>query len=224
MQNTSENTLRCKRCGACCRNGGPALHEEDLPILEDGTIQLADIVTLRPGERAYDQVAESIVPLEAEILKIRGRDNTWTCRYFSPEGQSCGIYETRPLECELLFCRDTEPLAQVYDKGRLTRADLLPAGHPLLELVAEHDAKCAPHDMEALAKRARTGDDEAGLALKEMVLFDKELRRLVAEKAGTGTDMTDFLFGRPLSTLLGVMNIKVYAVGDSIRFGFAQGD
>ncbi len=36
--------------------------------------------------------------------------------------------------------------------------------------------------------------------------------------------MTDFLFGRPLRTLLRTMNINVYEVGDSIRFSFAQGE
>lgn len=223
MQNTNDNKLQCRRCGACCRNGGPALHEEDLPLLQDGTIQLANIVTLRPGERVYDQPAQSIMPLESEILKIKGRDNSWTCIYFSPDGQNCGIYETRPLECEVLFCREPEALYAVYDKTRLTRTDLLPENHPLLELVAEHDEACSPRLMEETAKLAREGNEEAGLRLKEMVLFDMEVRRLVAEKSSTSGDITEFLFGRPLRVLLGTMNIKVYEMGDSVRFNFAQG-
>jgi hypothetical protein len=32
--------------------------------------------------------------------------------------------------------------------------------------------------------------------------------------------MNDFLFGRPLRTLLGTMNIKVYEMGETIRFNF----
>lgn len=224
MQDTKENKLRCKRCGSCCRSGGPALHTEDLPLIEDGTIQLADIVTLRPGERVYDQPAQSILPLEEEILKIKGRDNTWTCQFFSPDGQNCGIYETRPQECEVLFCREPEPLAAIYSINRLTRTDLLPEGHPLIELIGEHDAKCAPILMEETAKKAREGDTEAGQALQEMVLYDMEMRRLVVEKAGMQESMTEFLFGRPLRVLLGTMNIKVYEMGDSIRFQFALGE
>lgn len=224
MQNTTTNKLRCKRCGACCRSGGPALHSEDMPLIEDGTIGLGDIVTLRPGERVFDQPAQNILPLEEEILKIKGRDNAWTCKFYSPDGQNCGIYETRPLECELLFCLEPEPLTAIYNKNRLTRTDLLPADHPLVELVTEHNKRCAPLIMEEAAKKAREGDEKAGTALMEMVLYDMEMRRLMQERGGAVGEMTDFLFGRPLRVLLGTMNIKVYDMGDSIRFNFAHGE
>ncbi|WP_285905635.1 YkgJ family cysteine cluster protein [Pseudodesulfovibrio pelocollis] len=214
----------CKRCGDCCRSGGPALHRQDLPLIQDGTIPLADIVTLRAGERAYDQPSQSLKPLDSEILKLKGRDATWTCIYYSPEGRACGMYDSRPIECELLFCRDTAAITAMYDKERLARADLLPAGHPLLELVAEHDAKCAPQALEEAVKAARRGDAEAGAALKEMVVFDQEMRRLVAERSAMSRDITEFLFGRPLRTLLRTMNVNVYEVGGSIRFDFGTGE
>lgn len=195
-----------------------------MALIEDGTIPLTSIVTLRPGERAYDQPAQDIRPLEDEILKIKGRDGTWTCSFYSPEGRNCGMYDNRPIECETLFCRDIAPLEAMYTKDRLTRRDLLPEGHPLLELIAEHDEKCAPLFMEETAKKAREGDAEAGETLKQMVIFDMEVRRLVPEKAGMDPELTDFLFGRPLRVLLRTMNIKVYEVGESIRFSFAQGE
>lgn len=220
MQNNDDKNTGCKRCGDCCRNGGPALHEEDMNLIQDGTIPLTDIVTLRVGERAYDQVTQTVTGLDAEILKIKGRDGKWTCTYYSPEGRTCGMYDSRPVECELLYCEDTAPLAQMYDKGRLTREHLLPEGHPLLELIAEHNQKCDPVRMEELGKAAREGDDASGEALREMVLFDMEMRRLVPEKAGTPAEMNDFFFGRPLKVLLRSMNINTYEVGDTIRFGF----
>lgn len=223
LQNSTTQGPTCRRCGDCCRNGGPALHNDDMPLIQDGTIPLTAIVTLRPGERAYDQPAQDIRPLGEEILKIKGRDGSWTCRFYSPEGRACGMYESRPAECEVLFCRDVAPLEAMYQKDRLKRTDLLPEGHPLLELIEEHDAKCAPLLMEETAKKAREGDDEAAQALKEMVVFDMEVRRLVAEKAGMDPEMNDFLFGRPLRVLLRTMNINVYEVGDTIRFGFAPG-
>ncbi len=220
LQISNDTEQRCKRCGACCRNGGPALHSQDLPLIQDGTIPLSEIVTLRPGERAFDQPTQQVAQLSSEILKVKGRDGTWTCTFFSPAGDSCGIYETRPAECEVLFCRDIEPLKAMYEKHRLTRADLLPEGHPLLELIAEHDAKCDPIRMEDLAKAAREGDHAAGEALKEMVVFDMEVRRLVPEKTGMNPEMNEFFFGRPLRTLLAAMNIKVYDTGATVRFGF----
>lgn len=224
MQEPNSNEPRCNRCGTCCIQGGPALHEQDIPLIEDGTIPLADIITLRPGERVYDQPEGRIVILDAEMLKIRGRDNTWTCVFYNHEGRDCAIYASRPVECDVLFCRDIAPLAAMYDKGRLTRRDILPAGHPLLALVDEHDARCAPADVEAAARLARDGDAEAGRALREMVRYDRELRKLTTEKGGMDPSMGDFLFGRPLSALLQTMNIKIYDMGESIRFDFASGE
>lgn len=220
MQISDDTKAQCRRCGNCCRNGGPALHSEDLPLIQDGTISLSEIVTLRPGERAYDQLSEKVDPLCSEILKIKGRDGTWTCTYFSPAGNSCGMYENRPLECEVLFCRDIEPLRAIYEKNRLTRADLLPDGHPLLDLIREHDEKCNPMQLEELAKAARAGDAQAGEKLKKMVIFDMEVRRLVPEKTGMDPEMNEFFFGRPLRVLLATMNIKAYETGGTVRFSF----
>lgn len=222
MHFPNEKKTHCKRCGDCCRNGGPALHSEDLSLIREGTIPLSDIVTLRRGERAYDQPSQSVTRLDGEILKIKGRDSTWTCTYFSPAGNTCGVYATRPAECRVLFCGDVEPLKAMYEKDRLTRADLLPEGHPLFELIGEHDAKCDPVRMEELALAARQGDREAGQDLKEMVVFDMEIRRLVPERTGMGREMNEFLFGRPLRVLLASMNIKVYETGATVRFGFNQ--
>lgn len=223
MQNSNDTQPKCRRCGDCCINGGPALHTQDLSLVQNGDIPLSAIVTLRPGERAYDQPAQRILPLEVEILKIKGRDGSWTCRFYSPEGRTCGMYDARPAECEVLFCQDISPLAEMYDKDRLTRRDLLPEGHPLLELVEEHETKCSPLRMEALAKAAREGDEESARQLKEMVVFDKEMRRLTTEKAGLDPEMNDFLFGRPLTVLLKTMSINTYETGDTIRFAFVHG-
>ncbi|EGB16011.1 protein of unknown function UPF0153 [Pseudodesulfovibrio mercurii] len=220
MQIPTTNEPQCRRCGQCCRSGGPALHVQDLPLIQDGTIPLADIVTLRAGEWVFDQPAQNVVPLETEMLKIKGRDGGWTCIYLSPESNLCAVYATRPAECEALFCEDTGPLQAMYARDRLTRADLLPEGHPLRELMAEHDRRCDPRRMEALAQAAREGDREAGESLKEMVVYDMELRRLVPEKSGMAPELNDFLFGRPLRVLLGAMNVKVYDTGDTVRFNF----
>ncbi|WP_319581567.1 YkgJ family cysteine cluster protein [uncultured Pseudodesulfovibrio sp.] len=218
IQNTNEPQCRC--CGKCCREGGPALHKQDMTLIQDGTIPLADIVTLRVGEWVYDQPRQEILPLTEEMLKIKGRDGTWTCLYLSPESSLCSVYDTRPAECEALFCEDTAPLQAMYGKDRLSRTDLLPEGHPLLDLMAEHDRRCSPSQMEKLAKAAREGDREAGETLKEMVVYDMEMRRLVPERSGMPAELNDFLFGRPLRVLLGAMNIKVYNTGDTVRFNF----
>ena len=52
----------CKRCGQCCRLGGPVLHKDDLSLLdrldapakETVPFGMADLVTLRTGELVRD--------------------------------------------------------------------------------------------------------------------------------------------------------------------------
>lgn len=62
----------CRRCGTCCEKGGPSLHLADKPLVVDGQIPARCLFTLRKGERVRDNVAGTLVPLEREIVKIRG--------------------------------------------------------------------------------------------------------------------------------------------------------
>ena len=65
----------CKRCGQCCRLGGPVLHRDDLSLLDrfdapaKGTVPfgMADLVTLRTGELVRDDVIGTLTPLEANV-------------------------------------------------------------------------------------------------------------------------------------------------------------
>ena len=220
MTDKQRDDTACRRCGQCCMEGGPALHTEDLELLRNGTIDLRQVVTLRKGEMAYDQPAGGLIPLASEILKIRGRDGSWTCLFYSTEGASCGIYESRPAECRVLNCRQPEPLAAMYSQNRLTRADVLPAGSPFLELIADHDANCSPAEIERLARAAYEGDDQAGIALRELVIYDRELRRSIEERAGIDMEGLDFLLGRNASNILQNLGVTVYDANGTVRFGF----
>ena len=68
----------CKRCGQCCRLGGPVLHRDDVSLLdlldapakEGVAFGLADLVTLREGELVRDDVIGTLSPLEGECVKI----------------------------------------------------------------------------------------------------------------------------------------------------------
>lgn len=196
----------CKQCGTCCRKGGPALHTQDLPLLrESGDIDLTDIVTLRKGELAYDQPEAAVIPLQEEILKIKGAGGSWTCKFLAISSQVCRIYKNRPLECQVLFCGDPDPLLKIYDKDRITRRDILPEGHPVLELIEEHDNKCAPQKMADLAAQVLedwSGKENLKSSLLEMLVYDKSVRDLMTEKSGMPEEAMDFFFGRPLSVIL----------------------
>ena len=196
---SERNTTFCARCGECCRKGGPALHTDDLPLLRaPGGPDLVHLVTLRAGEPALDQITGTVAPLEGEIVKIKGRDGAWTCLFLSDEGAACAIYAARPLECRALSCRDTREIERVYARNRLTRRDILPAGHPLLELVAEHERRC-PVSAYAALLEGDTPEDRRSRAA--MLAWDREVRLLLTEKSGMDPAILDFLFGRPLERL-----------------------
>ena len=144
----------CERCGACCREGGPALHLEDRRLVTDGVVHTRHLFTIRRGETARDPVRDGLVRAAGDIIKIKGCEGTWTCRFFDPEGNGCRIYAERPLECRLLDCRDPSRLAAVYGGERLSRADLLAGVEGLWELIRDHDRRC---DCDRARQSARAG-------------------------------------------------------------------
>ncbi|MCU0564488.1 MAG: hypothetical protein MUE48_11205 [Desulfobacterales bacterium] len=60
----------CVRCGTCCRNGGPALHQDDRRLVIDGVIHTRHLFTIRPGETARVDCRD---PSRLEALYREGR-------------------------------------------------------------------------------------------------------------------------------------------------------
>lgn len=193
----------CARCGTCCRKGGPALHLEDRRLVEEGVIHTRDLYTIRQGEPAVDPILDRLVVAPADIIKIKGRGGTWSCRFFEDDTQRCRIYADRPLECRQLECWNPEAFAARYAQDRLARRDLLAGIQGLWELVEDHHRRCDIPRVRGLLKAAagsKTG--RAARELAQIVAFDGELRNLVVSRGGLEPEMTDFLFGRPLKAML----------------------
>jgi len=89
------SNLECQRCGTCCESGGPALHQEDLELVQSGKLPLKDLYTIRKGEMARDNVKGALAPVKSELIKIKGAGRTWTCRYYAVDSKGCSIYEMR---------------------------------------------------------------------------------------------------------------------------------
>lgn len=208
-----DDTAPCRRCGTCCRKGGPALHVQDLSLFQGpDALDLSLVVTLRPGELVHDQPKGRLLPLEAEVLKLRGGPDPgtglgtggWACVMLDEATNTCTLYERRPAECRALSCQDTAALAAMYDRDRLARADLLPAGHGLLAVLAEHDALVPPARIAPLADALRRGGQEALDAedeLTRMALSDRAFRKGLSELAGIGREYHDFFLGREAGVL-----------------------
>lgn len=198
----------CQRCGTCCQKGGPALHLEDLQLLDD--IPMSDLVCLRRGELAFDPRLDSLQPLTRELLKIRGKDMGWECVYYSREDKSCTIYGHRPLECRSLFCADNDKILQAMDAPGLSRADVIDKKSGLWGCIADHE------NLFPVERAIRLAKSEAGTALAispeldEMIRLEVHFRQSLAEKVqAQDTDLWAYL-GRPLWLVLSPLNRSLF--------------
>ncbi|MGA8019046.1 MAG: YkgJ family cysteine cluster protein [Desulfobacterales bacterium] len=208
QNNTSDPTVTftCRRCGTCCRKGGPAFHLADRPLIEKGTIPLRYLFTIRKGERAKDPIRGVVRPVSTELIKLKGSANTWTCTFFNDLDLSCRIYTGRPLECRLLKCWDTTDVEEMTDRECLTRRHLLEGVAGLWDLVAEHEARCSCEKLtEMMAHFKKERQKRTEKAIAEILNYDRHLRRLVVEKSRIDPEILDFLFGRPLEKILAMV-------------------
>ncbi|WP_051822482.1 hypothetical protein [Desulfonatronum thiodismutans] len=209
----------CRRCGTCCRKGGPALHHADLSLLRDKIILREDLVTLRVGEPVHDQVKGLVVPLNAECVKIRSREAVNTpstqgdagCRFHQPAPQTippqttnhpngrCAIHQNKPVECAALKCWDTADLAETAATPRLSRLDILGPDNALAELVRDHETRCSVAD---LLGHLQDSTPESANLLRQAAAYDAALRDLLQAKAGIPPDHLPFLLGRPLPEVI----------------------
>lgn len=200
---------RCRRCGTCCKKGGPSFHLEDRHLIDQGVIPCSRIYTIRRGEPAHDNIEGGVLPVENDLIKIKGIGNAWTCIFYDDALKGCGIYDNRPLECRVLKCWDTAEIEALYRKNRLTRKDLLGHVQGLWDLIADHQIRCSYDDIRELLVGVKKREIVSIEKLREMVLYDLNLRHLVTEKGPVTTEMTDFLLGRPLVETLKPMGVSL---------------
>lgn len=221
MSNDSANP--CRRCGTCCEKGGPSLHQEDRPLVDNGQIPVRYLFTIRRGELARDNVKGILAPLSEEIIKIKGQPGRWTCLFYDEKTRGCGIYDHRPLECRALNCRDTRRIEQVYAAARLTRRDLLSGVDGLWDLVDDHEQRCSYDRLKSLVCAGdRDGHPKQEGALLEVIRYDAHIRRLTAERGGMDDQMLDFIFGRPLVDTIKMFDLAMIKEGGTDRLVFRQ--
>lgn len=192
----------CKRCGTCCKKGGPALHVEDQPLIDRGKIPVTSLFTLRKGERAFDNINGGMIQLTEEIIKIKSVPEAADCVYLNQADMSCRIYEHRPVECRTLECWNTGKIKAIYAQTRLTRQLLVQKITWLADLVQTHEHQCSLERIQDLVQDRASDDPAAASRLAEIINYDFHLRHLAAEKGGLPWQMADFLFGRPLADII----------------------
>jgi Fe-S-cluster containining protein len=192
----------CLRCGTCCRQGGPALHSEDLQLIKKGVLPFAQLVTIRHDEPAHNPLQNEVLPSSSEFIKIRGQGNSWSCLFFDQVNNGCLIYRTRPLECRLLFCRDTGPLTAIMGRDLLNRRKLLPENDPVLALIDRQEEECSYRLINNLLTGTANDRDAIKEQLTDLVRRDLAIRDDFLRNFSNRQEEELFLFGRPLFLVL----------------------
>lgn len=194
---------QCSCCGTCCRKGGPALHQQDGRLLQDGVLRAQDLCSFRAGELVRDTGEGHVVPLPQELVKIAAprsaRPDDWTCRFLTTQN-TCFLYGRHPAECQALYCQSPEKLMKMNGEARLDRkaaCELLAAPPWWAELMEAHEERCGYDKLTALASILEQ-DETARREFLESVEYDRVFRDLVIEKKAALAEELDFLFGRPL--------------------------
>lgn len=214
----SKVITECIRCGTCCKKGGPSFHLEDKVLIEKGIILSKYLYTIREDELCYDNVKESILPAASDIIKIKGQKDSMTCIFFNEKENECTIYDNRPLECRALKCWDTREIEKIYSKNRLTRKDLISTIEGLWDLIEDHQNQCSYETLklfiDALNKDKK---DEVLKGILDIIKLDAKIRELVVQKGGLDPDMTDFIFGRPITETIRIYGFKIIKQNDNYR-------
>ncbi|MFO8111774.1 MAG: YkgJ family cysteine cluster protein [Desulfosalsimonadaceae bacterium] len=202
ISHTGQNQFECRRCGTCCRKGGPALHDADARLVAQKSIPPADLYTIRAGERVRDNINGGLIYTDAEIIKIRSVPASAACLFFRDSENACGIYDHRPSECRAMQCRDTTAIVGMHARNRLCRKDLFGDIGWLWEIIEAHESECGFEKINRLIEQRRGGDFSASRQLSERIAYDRAIRDLSVEKAGLGKGMLDLVFGLPLERVL----------------------
>ena len=200
----------CCRCGTCCRKGGPALHTEDLGLLD--TLGLGALVCLRKGEPAYDPRVDAVCSLAQEVLKIRGKGDSWECLYYDSDLSGCKIYQERPLECRTLSCQETGPLFLAIDTPLVQRTNFVQPGSALWDCILEHEQQFPVSRAVHLAEQHRAWTQvskELDAIFRAEIAYRLALAQYVQ---GRDEDLWPYL-GRPLWLILAPYDRKFLAYG-----------
>jgi Fe-S-cluster containining protein len=201
----------CLRCGECCTRHTPALHLPDLPLIREGVLARALLVTLRKGERAYSPRQEAAVLLKEEMIKIRQPASGGPGPCYDPATRSCTIYERRPLQCRALKCWEPEGFLRATAAPHLRRRDVIAADDPINSLILRHEREVDCGLALRLLGGGKEKDGSGLRAVREIVEREARLRQ-EALSVGAEAAELDFLFGRPLGESL----------ADLLPLGFAE--
>jgi Fe-S-cluster containining protein len=193
--------------------GGPTLHEDDTTLFEEGILKKNNLYTLRKGE-VVRNMDDTLMALEQEMIKIKGRGEAWTCMFYDDDQKECRIYDQRPIECRALKCWDLRKLNEVMAKPRLQRKHLINPDDGILKIIGAHEQRCSYEILETFVKGL--GGPHAEKAVEkilDLLRYDEYTRLFLIEKLKLDPSAMDFFFGRPLTTTIRMFGLCVKQEG-----------
>jgi len=202
----------CDRCGTCCTKGGPALHEEDGPLLQNKRLTPEHLVTIRKGEPVFSLSGADPEPARSEIVKIKGKGVEWTCFFYQEKEGGCAIYEHRPLECSLLKCWETADLEKIAGRNLLNRYAIIAPQDPVLPFIKLHDEICSLENLARMlaALKRESSQHQSMSALTDLVNSDLAIRSQALARFHFSLDLELFFFGRPLFMILKQFGLNMH--------------
>lgn len=200
--------LVCKKCGSCCKLGGPALHLQDLELIRSEKLPMSSLITIRKGELVNNPLTNNIQPASVELVKIVGTGRQWDCCYYDAE-LGCTIYEDRPYTCRVLKCWDTDEIKSLVEKDTLSRFDIIAEDNPLVPVIMEHERVCSCNDLGFIKDNFTKLTDNKKNELEKRVRSDLRFRTRVIDDFQLKLSEELFYFGRPLFQLLQQLGVRV---------------
>ncbi len=212
----------CKGCGQCCKQGGPALHHDDLTLVRSGKIPISSLITIRKGELVHNPLIGSVQPVAVELVKVSGSGRQWECRYYDGI-KGCTIYKDRPQACRVLKCWDTGEILALIEQDTLSRTDILPEDHFILPKIREHDRIFPCGDLQQIYNEPQKISQATKNALE--IRANDEMRFRMQIVAEFQLKLCDelFYFGRPIFQLLQALGVRATeAASTEIRLHWDQ--
>jgi Fe-S-cluster containining protein len=213
--------VSCERCGTCCKQGGPALHIQDLELIRSGAIPTSSLITIRKGELVHNPLTGAVQPVAVELVKIVGTGRQWDCCYYD-ETKGCTIHDHRPHACRALQCWDTGEVLALIEKDTLSRFDILSADDVLLPVIREHTRICPCDDLQEVRGNFARLSLEKKRDLETRVREELRFRVRVIADYHLRLSQELFYFGRPLFQLLQGLGVGITESREGVRLRWGR--
>lgn len=131
------------------------------------------------------------------MIKVKGKDSSWMCKFYGDQKIGCLIYENRPIECRVLECWNTEAVERLFLAKLLTRRDIFPAGGAVTELIHSYENAFPIYRIKGLFS-----DGKKRMEAARLMEQDAFFRQKASKALSMGKDSLDFVFGSPVSAII----------------------